>query len=93
MLTEEEIRSLGGLTERVLNALRDLSSSRALVIREGCERRIAGREVRGAISSFLPKGIASRPTASCSGRPTCAWTRRSSPREGDDVRGRRAPDH
>jgi Ca2+-transporting ATPase len=32
-------------TERTLEALRDLSSPRALVIREGRERRIAGREV------------------------------------------------
>ncbi len=32
-------------TERVLEALRDLSSPRALVIREGQQKRIAGREV------------------------------------------------
>ena len=32
-------------TERVLQALRDLSSPRALVLREGEKRRIAGREV------------------------------------------------
>ncbi len=32
-------------TERVLAALRDLSSPRALVIRDGVERRIPGREV------------------------------------------------
>lgn len=32
-------------TERVLEALRDLSSPRALVIRDGLEQRIAGREV------------------------------------------------
>src|SRR5665811_1892147 len=32
-------------TERVLEALRDLSSPRALVIRDGARRRIAGREV------------------------------------------------
>lgn len=32
-------------TERVLEALRDLSSPRALVLRDGVERRIAGREV------------------------------------------------
>ncbi|MBX7184653.1 MAG: cation-translocating P-type ATPase [Vicinamibacteria bacterium] len=32
-------------TERVLEALRDLTSPRALVIRDGEERRIAGREV------------------------------------------------
>src|SRR5215831_5401139 len=32
-------------TERVLEALRDLTSPRALVIRDGVRRRIAGREV------------------------------------------------
>ncbi|TXT25691.1 MAG: Ca2+-transporting ATPase [Gallionellaceae bacterium] len=32
-------------TERVLEALRDLTSPRALVVRDGVERRIAGREV------------------------------------------------
>ncbi len=32
-------------TERALEALRDLSSPRALVIREGVERRVAGRDV------------------------------------------------
>jgi Ca2+-transporting ATPase len=32
-------------TERVLDALRDLASPRALVIRDGVERRIAGRDV------------------------------------------------
>jgi Ca2+-transporting ATPase len=32
-------------TERVLEALRDLTSPRALVIRDGERRRIAGREV------------------------------------------------
>ncbi|RUM95972.1 cation-translocating P-type ATPase [Pseudaminobacter arsenicus] len=37
-------------TERVLEALRDLTSPRALVIREGVKKRIAGREVaRGDI--------------------------------------------
>ncbi|MFZ2298116.1 MAG: cation-transporting P-type ATPase, partial [Aquabacterium sp.] len=32
-------------TERVMEALRDLSSPRALVIRDGRRRRVAGREV------------------------------------------------
>ena len=32
-------------TERALEALRDLSSPRALVIRDGEQQRIAGREV------------------------------------------------
>lgn len=34
-----------GRSERVLDSLRDLSSPRALVIRDGVQRRIAGREV------------------------------------------------
>ena len=39
-----------GKTERALEALRDLSSPRALVIRDGVQKRIAGREVvRGDI--------------------------------------------
>ena len=46
-------------TERALEALRDLSSPRALVIREGKRFRIAGREVvRGDIlrsASFLSR--------------------------------------
>ena len=38
-------------TERALDALRDLSSPRALVVRSGQKRRIAGREVvRGDIT-------------------------------------------
>jgi Ca2+-transporting ATPase len=32
-------------TERALEALRDLSSPRALVIRDGVQKRVAGREV------------------------------------------------
>ena len=32
-------------TEKALDALKDLASPRALVIREGCEKRIAGRDV------------------------------------------------
>ena len=35
----------GRKTERALEALRDLSSPRALVVRDGAQRRIAGREV------------------------------------------------
>ena len=39
-------------TERVLEALRDLTSPRAFVIRGGMRRRIPGRElVRGDVSS------------------------------------------
>lgn len=41
-------------TERVLEALRDLTSPRALVIRDGVRRRIAGREVvRGDIVALV----------------------------------------
>jgi Ca2+-transporting ATPase len=40
-------------TERVLEALRDLTSPRALVIRDGARKRIAGREVvRGDVVVF-----------------------------------------
>ena len=37
-------------TEHALEALRDLSSPRGLVIRAGTQKRIAGREVVRAIS-------------------------------------------
>lgn len=43
-------------TERALEALRDLSSPRALVIREGTEQRIAGREVVRGDSVVLLEG-------------------------------------
>ena len=50
-------------TERALEALRDLSSPRALVIRDGEQQRIAGREVvRGDLLVLLPKATACRPT-------------------------------
>ena len=49
-------------TERALEALRDLSSPRALVIRDGSRRRIAGREVVAAMTSFLQKATECRPT-------------------------------
>jgi magnesium-transporting ATPase (P-type) len=53
-------------TERVLEALRDLTSPRALVIRDGERKRIAGREVvRGDWPRSL-KVTASRPTPCCS---------------------------
>ena len=55
-------------TERVLESLRDLTSPRALVIRDGIEKRIAGAEVvRGDLSSSL-KATAYRPTRPCSPR-------------------------
>lgn len=43
-------------TERVLEALRDLSSPRALVIRDGQRRRIAGREVVRGDAVVLAEG-------------------------------------
>jgi P-type Ca2+ transporter type 2C len=44
-------------TERVLEALRDLSSPRALVIRDGARRRIAGREVARGDLVVLAEGV------------------------------------
>jgi Ca2+-transporting ATPase len=43
-------------TERVLEALRDLSSPRARVVRDGVERRIAGREVARGDILLLSEG-------------------------------------
>lgn len=43
-------------TERALDALRDLSSPRALVIRAGTQRRIAGREVVRGDQILLSEG-------------------------------------
>ena len=43
-------------TERVLEALRDLTSPRALVIRDGVRRRIAGREVARGDLVVLAEG-------------------------------------
>ena len=43
-------------TERVLAALRDLTSPRAMVIRAGVRRRIAGREVVGGDLIVLAEG-------------------------------------
>jgi P-type Ca2+ transporter type 2C len=43
-------------TERTLEALRDLSSPRALVIRDGAQRRIAGREVVRGDTLLLAEG-------------------------------------
>ena len=56
-------------TERVLEALRDLTSPRALVIRDGERQRIAGREVVRGDLIVLPRAIGSLPTrSSCSAR-------------------------
>ena len=43
-------------TERVLEALRDLTSPRALVIRDGVRKRIAGREVARGDLVVLAEG-------------------------------------
>ncbi len=43
-------------TERALEALRDLSSPRALVVRDGMEKRIAGREVVRGDTLILKEG-------------------------------------
>src|SRR5947209_4757435 len=43
-------------TERALEALRDLSSPRALVIRDGVQKRIAGREVARGDMLMLAEG-------------------------------------
>ncbi len=43
-------------TERVLEALRDLTSPRALVIRENVRKRIAGREVARGDLVVLAEG-------------------------------------
>jgi Ca2+-transporting ATPase len=43
-------------TERALEALKDLSSPRALVIRDGVQRRIAGREVAPGDMVLLSEG-------------------------------------
>ena len=49
-------------TERALEALRDLASPRALVVRDGDRRRIPGARSCAATSSSSPRAIASRPT-------------------------------
>ena len=67
-------------TERALQALRDLSSPRALVVRDGVTKRIAGRDVvhraRALSSSLRARGCAARRVmrdrASPRGRPATA---------------------
>jgi Ca2+-transporting ATPase len=48
-------------TERVLEALRDLTSPRALVIRAGERKRIAGRRWCAAICWCWPRATGCRP--------------------------------
>ena len=55
-------------TERSLEALRDLSSPRALVVRDGQARRVAGRELVMRRHRAARRG---RPGAV----PTCTWSR------------------
>jgi Ca2+-transporting ATPase len=64
-------------TERALQALRDLSSPRALVIRDGTRRRIPGRGSCRATSSSSRKGTGSPPTRRSWSSRTSRWTSRS----------------
>ena len=52
-------------TEKALDALKNLSSPRALVIRDGEQKRISGREVVSGIFLFFLKETEYQPTASC----------------------------
>jgi Ca2+-transporting ATPase len=54
-------------TEHVLEALRNLASPRALVIRDGIRKRIAGRDVARGDVIILTEGVASRRAASAGG--------------------------
>jgi Ca2+-transporting ATPase len=55
-------------TERTLQALRDLSSPRAMVIRMGRKSGLQGGTLYGGTSSCSRKEIACLPTRSCSPR-------------------------
>ena len=63
-------------TERVLEALRDLTSPRALVIRDGQRRRIAGRDVVRVTSSSSPRETGFLPTPCCCSARICRPTNR-----------------
>jgi len=52
-------------TERVLEALRDLTSPRALVIRDGERKRIPGREVARGDVVVLSEGDRIQPRSYC----------------------------
>ena len=58
-------------SERTLEALRDLTSPRALVIRDGERKRIAGREVVRGDLVVLSEGDRGRRMAGCSKRGSC----------------------
>jgi Ca2+-transporting ATPase len=60
-------------TENALDALRDLSSPRALVRRDGEWIRIAGRDVVRGDIMMLSEGTASPRTLWCWSARTCAW--------------------
>ena len=53
-------------TERALAALRDLSSPRASVIRDGAKKRIAGRDVVQGDVMVLAEATGCQPTPCCS---------------------------
>ena len=61
-------------TERALDALRDLSSPRALVIRDGVQSASPDGRWCGTISSCSPRATASRPMRWCSMRSICPPT-------------------
>ena len=63
-------------TERVLEALRDLTSPRALVIRGGERRRIAGREVARGDLIVVAEGDRVPATRRCARRRICKPTNR-----------------
>ena len=61
-------------TERVLDALRDLTSPRALVIRDGERKRIAGRDVVRGDLIVLSEGDRVPADASCCNVRICRPT-------------------
>ena len=56
-------------TERAIEALRDLASPRALVVRDGRKQRVPGATSCAKTSSSSARATACRPTASSSPRP------------------------
>ena len=58
-------------TERLLESLRDLTSPRALVLRDGQRQRIAGREVARGDLLILSEGDRVAADGWLSRRPTC----------------------
>ncbi len=66
-------------TEKALDALRDLSSPRALVIREGQQERIAGRDVVRDDIVLVVEGDRVPADAWCFEATISSWTSRFSP--------------